>query len=225
MYQYVTDKVFLKESYSLCADLVNQLVQALKKEGIQTMMTTVGSKKRGLVTQNEQGKIDFDFNLWILVADDYSDCRRLKFTIMRVFDNVLQENGHFNIHSHDSTSAINTDYFRFKKGNKTPFKMDICIVKEDRYGCWNRLVHEKTGNAIYDRWYWNQGPNGNDIGKKEEFLKSEAKYWNEVREVYLHKKNMYLSRNDHDHPSFKVYIESINEVYSKYQLTAMYRRG
>lgn len=224
MYQYVTDKEFLKESYSLCADLVNQLVQDLKKEGIQTVMSTVGSKKRGLVTQNEKGEIDYDFNLWILIADDYTDGKRLKNIIMRVFDTVLQENGHFNIHSHDSTSAISTDYFRFKKGNKTPFKIDICIVKEDRYGNWNRLIHQKTGNVMIDQWVWNHGPNGADIEKKEEFLKSEAKYWKEVREVYLNKKNMYLSRNDHDHPSFKVYIETINEVYGKYQLTAIYKR-
>ena len=51
MYQYVTDKEFLKKSYSMCADLVNQLVQELKSYGIQAKMSTVGSKKRGLITQ------------------------------------------------------------------------------------------------------------------------------------------------------------------------------
>lgn len=65
MYHYVTDKVFLKESYSICADLVNQLVQRLKKYGIESKMSVVGSKKRGLVTQNEKEPIDYDFNLYI----------------------------------------------------------------------------------------------------------------------------------------------------------------
>jgi hypothetical protein len=27
---------------------------------------------------------------------------------------------------------------------------------------------------------------------------------------------MYLSRGDHDHPSFIVYIEAVNEVYAKH---------
>lgn len=119
------------------------------------------------------------------------------------------------IHSKDSTSVISTDYFQFKKGNKTKFKIDICIVKEDRFGNWNRLIHEKTGNVMYDRWFWNQGPNGKDIEKKEEFLKSESRYWNEVRDEYIRIKNMYLERNDHDHPSFKCYIEAVNQVYAK----------
>lgn len=47
MYHYVEDQVFLKESYSVCADIVNQLVQNLKKYGIKSRMSVVGSKKRG----------------------------------------------------------------------------------------------------------------------------------------------------------------------------------
>ena len=49
MYHYVTDKVFLKESYSICADIVNQLVQNLKSYGIASSMSVVGSKRRGLI--------------------------------------------------------------------------------------------------------------------------------------------------------------------------------
>lgn len=30
MYHYVTDKEYLKQTYSICADIVNQLVQELK---------------------------------------------------------------------------------------------------------------------------------------------------------------------------------------------------
>lgn len=41
MFHYVTDKVFLKESYSVCADTVNQLVQKLKSYGIQSSMSVV----------------------------------------------------------------------------------------------------------------------------------------------------------------------------------------
>ena len=46
MYRYVEDKVFLRESYSICADIVNQLVQNLKSYGIESRMSVVGSKKR-----------------------------------------------------------------------------------------------------------------------------------------------------------------------------------
>ena len=40
--------------------------------------------------------------------------------------------------------------------------------------------------------------------------------WQEVRDKYLEKKNMYLSWQDHNHPSFAVYVEAVNEVYNKY---------
>ena len=36
------------------------------------------------------------------------------------------------------------------------------------------------------------------------------------RKTYLDKKNMYLTRNDYDHNSFIIYIETINEVYDRY---------
>lgn len=39
--------------------------------------------------------------------------------------------------------------------------------------------------------------------------------WNEVRETYLKKNNMYLIGNDYNHPSFNCYIEAINEVYNR----------
>lgn len=45
MYQYVTDKEFLKKSYSMCADLVNQLVQELKSYGIQAKCPRLEARK------------------------------------------------------------------------------------------------------------------------------------------------------------------------------------
>ena len=35
-----------------------------------------------------------------------------------------------------------------------------------------------------------------------------------VREQYLALKNMYLSKNDINHPSFICYIEAVNNVYN-----------
>ncbi len=39
MYEYVKDKEFLKASHSMCANLVNQLVQELKKYDIDASMS------------------------------------------------------------------------------------------------------------------------------------------------------------------------------------------
>ena len=178
-------------------------------------MSCVGSKKRGLVTRNGDKPIDYDFNLWIDNADEFVDASELKDIIMESFNYVLHNNGMKNQYCQDSTSVISTKTFQLKGKEEIPFKIDICIVKEDGYGRWHRLIHDKTGFVSRDRWYWNMGPNGKDIQRKEEYLKPE--YWDEVREEYINIKNMYLSKQDYTHPSFKCYIEAINNVY--------YRRG
>lgn len=208
MYRYVQDKEYIKQSYGICADLVNQLVQRLKQDEIQTKMATVGSKKRGLVTQNEKEPIDYDFNLVVHNADRYLP-RDLKKNIIRDFNAVLKYNGWADCQ--DSTSVITTELRVLKKGNKTPFSIDICIVKVDSYG-WHRLIHNKTGYDAFDQFFWQQAPNSINLQKMEKYLKPD--YWNLVRETYLKKKNMYLKRNDHNHPSFICYIEALNEVYN-----------
>lgn len=40
--------------------------------------------------------------------------------------------------------------------------------------------------------------------------------WNEVIDEYREKKNLYLCRQDYNHPSFNVYVETVNQVFNKY---------
>lgn len=213
MYQYV-EKKLLKESHSFSASLVNQLVQELKKYDIEAKMQLVGSGGRGLITRNGKGPIDFDYNLWILSKEYYNQGRELKEAIMKAFDYVLYKNHLHGCYCKDSTSVISTGRLLLNGKSKISFSIDICIVREDSFGNWHRLIHDKNGSVQKDRWFWNQGPNGKDIRKKEEALKPE--YWLEVRETYLKKKNHYLVQQDYNHPSFKCYIEAVNEVHNKY---------
>lgn len=212
MYHYVEDKEFLHKSYSFSADIVNQLVQHLNHFDIETRMTLVGSGSRNMVTQNGNGAIDYDFNLIIENAPDINDCRFIKNTVMSVFNEVLNWNNMKDCK--DSKSVIETGNIYFTRGNQTEFSIDICIVYIDQDGFWHRLIHQKTGFAQFDRYFWNQGPNSNDIWEKEDYLK-EINRWKDVRDTYLKRKNMYLSRQDNWHPSFNCYIEAVNEVFSK----------
>lgn len=215
MIDYVKDKEFLKKSYSLCADLVNQLVQELKHYGIETKQEIVGSGRHGLITQNGKGPIDYDFNLWILDDGGFIEGSELKKNIMDAFDFILARKDLPDCFCKDSCSVITTKKMVLPKGNRTPFSIDLCIVKEDKQGRWYRLIHQKTGIVQLDRWIWNQGPDSREIYKKEAYLKPE--HWQEVRDAYLQKKRTYLKQNIHTKPSFVCYIEAINDVYNKYQ--------
>ena len=136
----------------------------------------------------------------------------IKEYIRKCFNKVLKRNGWSDCQ--DSKSALTTEKIHFKEGNQTSFSIDLCIVTEDDNRWW-RLIHKKTGFFQTDEWIWNEGKQSNGLMRKVEFLK-DNNLWNEVRDTYLEKKNMYLRRNDHDHPSFICYIEAVNEVYDKH---------
>ena len=217
MYHYIDDKRFLKKMKSLCSQTVNQLVQSINNDSLMRVEAhLVGSGAKNLITQNANEPIDLDYNICVVEVFGISlnDGKVIKDHIGRHFNKVLKNNG-WNSNCQDSTSVLSSRTRHFAEGNKTEFKIDIAIVREDCYG-WRRLIHRKTGYTSSDQWYWNKGPDSCRLYDKVEKIKSENR-WQEVRERYLEKKNMYLHRGEgDDHPSFNVYIETVNEIYSKY---------
>lgn len=220
MYHWVTDKEYLKRAYSECSDIVNQLVQNLSNYGIKAKMNVVGSKSRNMITQYEKEPIDFDFNVTILSANNINDCRTIKENARKAFNEVLNANGWSDCE--DSTSSLTTERRHFTKGNKTEFSIDVCLVrmKDDS---WYRLIHKKTGYSYMDSYMWEMGPNSKAMDDKVKYLKENTDAWIKVREAYLEKKNMYLTRNDYNHSSFICYIEAVNEIYYQYKGTYINR--
>ena len=67
MYHYIDDKEFLKRMKSLCADIVNQLVQSINNDSVMTVEAhLIGSGAKKLITQNAKELIDLDYNLCVL---------------------------------------------------------------------------------------------------------------------------------------------------------------
>lgn len=214
MYHWIDDKDFLKRMHGLCSNLINELVQYINSgDYLKVEAHLVGSGDRNLITQNADKPIDLDYNLNIIDIDgDINDAKQIKEYIREAFNFVLKRNNWGNCK--DSTSALTTEKLYFTKGNDTEFSIDLAITYEDESGLWNRLIHDKTGIIVLDRWYRNQSPNSKQLKEKERKLKK-ANLWDDVREAYLKKKNMYLVRNNYDHPSFVCYIEAVNEIYNR----------
>lgn len=212
MFRYCEDKVYLSSVRNLCGDIMQDLCHTLKKRyDIGATFYLVGSGARNLITQNENGPVDLDYNLKIVRCDDFRDCNYLKETVRKAFNIVLRQYGWGDCA--DSTSALTTKQRVLKKGNNTPFSIDVCIVREDDIGNLYRLIHQKTGIMWNDQYFWNQVKNSKDIRHKVDFIKKSGS-WNKVREGYLNKKNYYLKQNYHNHPSFICYIEAVNNVYN-----------
>ena len=215
MYHYIQDKDFWKRLKSTCSDIVNQLVQSINKGSVMTVKAClVGSGAKNLVTQNADNPIDLDYNIYILDTKsiNINNCCDIKEYIRKEFNSVLKTNGWGDCQ--DSTSALTTEQRVFKRGNKTAFSIDIAITFKNDFG-WHKLIHEKTGLVIYDRYYWNEIPNSRGLEERVYAIKLNH-LWGEVRYTYLEKKNLYLQRNNNTHPSFIVYIESVNQIYNKY---------
>jgi hypothetical protein len=215
MYHYITDKEFLKNMRSHCSDIVNQLVQRINNDGVlQVEAHLVGSGARNMITQNADEPVDLDYNLCILEAYEINiyDGRAIKEYVRKQFNQVLKTN-HWG-DCQDSTSALSTKLHSFVSGNKTRFKIDLGIVW-DQVSCCHRLKHHKTGVFDFDQWNWNEIRHSSGLEHRTYTLKKHH-LWNAVRDAYLDKKNLYLSRQDDDHPSFIVYTEAVNEVYYQY---------
>lgn len=215
MYHYIQDKEFLKRLRGACGDIVNQLVQSINNDSVMTVKAfLVGSGAKNLITQNENEAIDLDYNLCIVSTKSINilDGREIKEYVRKQFNKVLNANGWGDCH--DSTSVFTTEKRVFKKGNQTAFKIDLAITCKYHNNC-QRLIHQKTGIVILDGYYWNEVQNSGRLEEKVSSLKSEN-LWGEVRRIYREKKNLYLRRNDYNHPSFIVYVETVNQVYNKY---------
>ena len=188
----------------------------LKEKGISAQFTLVGSGARNMVTRNGDGSFDLDYNHEITKASEeyWNDLRHLKDTIRILLDKAEKLNCFSE--SQDSTSCL-TALLHFKDDPTVKFKFDVAIVSRNSKGKLCRLIHNKNAWGYgKDQYVWNEIPDSHDIAQKTRRLKAEG-LWLTVRDRYIDRKNMYLSRWwDKDHPSFIAYIETVNEIYCQY---------
>ena len=211
MYHYFEDRAFLRSMRSEAGSIMQELCHQLRVEhDIGANSCLVGSGARNLVTQNADKPIDLDCNLEIRRCADFSDGKRLKDAVKDSFDRVLRKHGWLS--AQDSTSVLTAKKGLYHLGSPR-FSIDVCITMVDEDGHYHRLIHEKTGFLCSDRWYWNKLPHSARLPEKADYIRQHGK-WHLVREQYLTIKNRYLTRNDHDHPSFVCYVEAVSNVYN-----------
>ena len=188
----------------------------LKEKGISAQFTLVGSGARNMVTRNGDAPFDRDYNLEIIKAPEeyWNNLRSLKDTIRILLDKAAGLKCFSE--SQDSTSCL-TALLHFKDEPAIKFKFDVAIVSRNSKGKLRRLIHNKNAWGLgMDQYVWNEIPDSHNVAQKVKRLKAEG-LWLTVRDRYVDRKNTYLSRwLDKDHPSFIIYIETVNEIYYKY---------
>ena len=208
MYEYVTDAE-VSEYRSYCAEVLTELRDRLLDKDINTQFILVGSGARNMVMRNGNGPFDLDYNLRILDMPDtyWNNLRSLKDLVRNELNYIVRHTWFSD--GKDLTSVITAI---LRNGAGVEFKFDIAIIAENDEGNLCRLIHDKR--VWPERFYWNEVPKSHDVKAKADVIKKKGK-WGDVRDKYYDLKNMYLERQDYDHPSFVCYIEAVNAIYQK----------
>ena len=204
MYHYV-EREQVKRYKSYCQNVLNQLRAKLKeKYAVESMVVLIGSGAEDMVTRNGKGPFDLDYNLVLTsVPQKYEDAPGLLRDRVREMLNDLVDERFSR--GKGSTSSIR--YFAHPRDRKkVVFSFDVALIRE-RDGKY-KLVHNKGENVFI----WNQVPYSKNLDKKIARIRKSNR-WDDVEKAYLDLKNMYLRRNDKNHPSFIVLAEAVNQVY------------
>ena len=208
MYHYVESKDY-KPYHFFISDKLNRVKQQiLKKHQIETTVDSVGSLYKKLVTQNNSLPFDLDYNLVIenrLITQ--LNPKPLKDYVMEHLDDMIAEEYEDWKYCQDSKAAIT---IRRVVNGRLDFSTDIAILAKNSNGQYCRLLHDKQRQK-YD---WAPVSNSEKVYERFRKLKNYG-YWEDIRELYLKKKNHYLSIQDKEHPSFVVFVETIKEVWDK----------
>lgn len=192
--------------------LKNQIIELLYdvQDEVRSYFTFrfdfIGSTKRNMITQDIKSNIGFDFDVNIEVNDDDEDytAADIRNKLRNAITKVSRNYGFTKCE--DSTRVIT-----IKKANRwystIEHSCDFAVVYGSQYIRYNK-GSQKYSWELQSKGYIN-------IEQKADTLKNDKnkKYWNEVREVYIDKKNRNTNPDKH---SRSIYTETINEVYKRY---------
>lgn len=208
MYSFVEDKRELKEIREVCEQIIKSIQSSWLKEYFTFQFNLIGSGGIKLVTRNgSDGEYDLDYNL-IIQKDKqnlFSNPKRIKEIFIEAFNDV---NPNFGFKNAENSSSVITSKLVYD--NRLYFSFDVAILCEGYNGNYLKI----TQNKKTSQYYWSEIKSSRNYKSKMNALKKLG-VWNEVRNLYLSKKNMHLSRQD-EIASFSVLLETLNELSSQY---------
>lgn len=172
----------------------------------------VGSIEHNMVTYDVKSNVGFDLDVNIYVNDD--ECRfsakKIKTKIMLALNKVVHRYGYDN--AEDSTRVI-TIKAKDRKNSKILYGCDFAIVNDYVDDDGNERQEYIRFNKKQKSYSWQEQPQGFYLlDEKAEWIK-DCGYWQDVRDLYLAKKN---HNNDLHKHSRSIYAETIHEICQRY---------
>lgn len=166
----------------------------------------VGSSVRNMITRDRNSNTGFDFDFDLEINDDEEAYgpQEIRSIIRNAIDRIALWYGYK--HCEDSTRVLT-----LKKVNVFSCSIlhscDFVLVYNCRDGMQQYIRYNKR-NQTYT-WEF-QGRGFKDLEWKTAWLKADSRYWGDLRDYYLYKKNFNDNPNKH---SRSIFAESVNEMY------------
>lgn len=201
-FHYVPKEVTKPIKKELC-ELIHK-VQNIAREQFTFTYSFIGSSSRNMITMDTKSNIGFDFDVNIEVNDkdeNYSP-DKIRHIIKNALDRVAYQYGYK--FCEDSTRVL-TIKMVDRLNSRIIHSCDLAIVNNCNDGRQQYIRFNKSDNT----YCWDyQGKGFEDFDNKINWLKKN-KYWQELRDYYLDKKNI---NNDPRKHSRSIFYESIHEM-------------
>ena len=186
-FQYVSKKE-LKPAKKQLMELIHK-VQDEVRDSFTFQYKFVGSVQRNMVTCDVKSNAGFDFDVNIMVNDDDKDfeAEEIKNILMCAFNKYARKYGY---DSCEDSTRVFTIKVKDRKNSRIRHSCDFAIVND--YG--NNQQEYIRYNKKRKNYTWEEQTKGfYCLPEKIEFCK-DNQLWQEVREIYLDKKNYNMDR-------------------------------
>ena len=206
-FQYVSREEYMPVKKEL-EELIHH-VQDEVRDKFTFSYTYVGSTHRNMITRDLKGNLGYDFDVNLHVNDDEEEFseEEIRNIVKTAFDKHAWRFGYD--YCENSTRVLT-----IKKKDRWHgciiSSCDFAIV----YDCADGRQQYIHFNKAQKSFAWRYLPQSNEqLEKKADWLKQKKGAWEEVRKVYLDKKN---DNDDPNKRSRSLYAETINEVYMRW---------
>lgn len=213
-FEYVSKSKYMPVKKELIK-IINQVQDELREQ-FTFDYKFIGSSSRNMITYDTKTNkgYDFDINIEVNDFDEYYSAKELKEILINTFNQVIKLNYPY------ASCQNNTRVFTIKVYEENPCCINIIALRSPKieYSCDFAIVntindHQQKYirfNKNTHEYSWQMQCKGYSLSKKEAYIKNN-KLTNELRKIYLDKKNFNTNPNK---KSRALYAEAVNELYN-----------
>ena len=213
-FEYVSKSKYMPVKKELIK-IINQVQDELREQ-FTFDYKFIGSSSRNMITYDPKTNkgYDFDINIEVNDFDEYYSAKELKEILINTFNQVIKLTYPY------ASCQNNTRVFTIKVYEENPCCINIIALRSPKieYSCDFAIVNTINDyqqeyirfNKNTHEYGWQMQCKGYLLSKKEAYIKKN-KLTNELRKIYLDKKNFNTNPNK---KSRALYAEAVNELYN-----------